>query len=41
MGIGDYKVKSEDFNNKDIMGLPDKPSEAGFSLTTSSSRASL
>ena len=31
MGIGDYKVKSEDFNNKDIMGLPDKPSEAGFS----------
>ena len=31
MGIGDYKVKSEDFNNKDIMGLPDRPSEAGFS----------
>ena len=31
MGIGDYKVKSEDFSNKDIMGLPDRPSEAGFS----------
>ena len=31
MGIDDYKVKSEDFNNKDIMGLPDRPSEAGFS----------
>lgn len=31
MGIGDYKIKSEDFNNRDIMGLPDKPSEAGIS----------
>lgn len=31
MGILDYKIKNEDFNNRDIMGLPDKPSEAGIS----------
>jgi len=31
MGILDYKIKNEDFNNRDIMGLPDKPSEAGMS----------
>ncbi len=34
MGIEAYKIKSEDFNSKDIMGLPDKPSEAGISAAT-------
>lgn len=34
MTIGDYKIKSEDFNNRDIMGLPDKPSETGVSAAT-------
>ena len=31
MGIEAYKITSEEFNDKDIMGLPDRPSEAGFS----------
>ena len=34
MALTDYKVRSEDFNNKDIMGLPDKPSEAGINAAT-------
>lgn len=33
MAITDYKIKSEDFTNRDITGLPDKPSEAGMSAT--------
>ena len=31
MGIEAYKITSEEFDDKDIMGLPDRPSEAGFS----------
>ena len=34
MAITDYKIKNEDFNGKDIMGLPDKPSEAGMNAAT-------
>ena len=34
MAITDYKIKNEDFNSKDIMGLPDKPSEAGMNAAT-------
>ena len=34
MTITDYKIKNEDFNGKDVMGLPDKPSEAGMNAAT-------
>lgn len=30
-GLDDYKITNDDFSNKDIIGLPDKPSEAGMS----------
>lgn len=33
MPISDYKIKNEDFNNRDIMGLPDRPSAAGFTVS--------
>lgn len=33
MAITDNKIQSADFTNRDIMGLPNKPSEAGVSAT--------
>lgn len=34
MAITDHKVKAEDFDRKDIMSMPDKPSEAGMNAAT-------
>ena len=34
MAIADHKVKAEDFDRKDIMSMPDKPSEAGMNAAT-------
>lgn len=34
MAISDYKIRSEEFSGKDIVGLPDKPSEAGITAAT-------
>ena len=33
MSLTIFMIKSEDFTNRDIAGLPDKPSEAGMSAT--------
>lgn len=30
-GLDNFKITHDDFSNKDITGLPDKPSEAGMS----------
>lgn len=30
MALSDLKITNDDFNNRDIVGLPDRPSEAGY-----------